>query len=301
MSKDFSLEVVSQHPEFAGKSFKKYNIGDEEVIGAWHDEPFEIVFKNNTYQKVQVKISIDGTDVLTGKLADTEINKDMWVVAANSSLRLKAWPETNAGGAQFVFTTAEKSVAVGTHGNLSSRGVIAAAVFTESYQNLAFYSSGMNYSSGGYTKSGSSMRRSMKSSDTTKGGTFNSTNFDLERSTGDFLRLSDSTSADAASASFGEELISKANLESLASVGAGQQVAQAITSATGLYQPKFNSIVKVKYSWWKDLSPKLDAGFAKVATATGFPGDIKPLMSLGTTPRLPDNSPPPEPVAYTRF
>src|SRR6185369_478364 len=71
--------------------------------------------------------------VLTGKPGDTEVSKDMWVVNGYGTLTLKAWPETNNGGAGFVFTSADKSVAVHTHGDLSSRGIIAAAVFTEGH------------------------------------------------------------------------------------------------------------------------------------------------------------------------
>src|SRR5208283_463285 len=129
----FTLEIISHHPQFAKKSLRKYYVDGIETVGAWGDEPFEIRFKNNTYQKVQVKLSLDGTDILTGKLADTELSPKMWVVNAYDTLSLKAWPEDNNGGAGFVFTGADNSVAGHTHGNLSSRGIIAAAVFTEGH------------------------------------------------------------------------------------------------------------------------------------------------------------------------
>src|SRR5690606_36952116 len=112
---------------------KKYNIEGIETVGAWGDEPFEIRFTNHTWQKIQVKISIDGTDVLTGKLANTEVNNDMWVVNGYGTLKLKAWPENNNGGAAFLFTSANDSVAIHTHGDLSHRGIIAAAVFVEGH------------------------------------------------------------------------------------------------------------------------------------------------------------------------
>lgn len=268
----YSLEIVSQHSDSKGKNFKKYALGGEETIGAWHDEPFEIVFRNNSWKKVQVKISIDGTDVLTGELADTQINNKMWVVDAYKELRLKAWPETNEAGAQFVFTSGEKSVAVHTHGDLSSRGVIAAAVFTEGYSpsfikfndyNSQFKSSGF-YKTGNYFSDHSILRAKCSLGEQT-----------LSSNT-----ITNCVDAPAAAAASFE-------LESLASVGAGEQVSQTITTASGLYQPIFNSIVKVKYVWWADLLPKLQEGIAKDSClGTGFPGDRKKLMSLGTTPRI---------------
>jgi hypothetical protein len=66
-----------------------------------------------------MKLSLDGTDILTGKPADTQVSKDMWVVDGMKSISLKAWPEDNNGGAAFIFTSANNSVAVHTHGDLS--------------------------------------------------------------------------------------------------------------------------------------------------------------------------------------
>ena len=68
---NYSLEVISHHPTFKNKSLRKYYVDGIDTIGAWGDEPFEIVFKNNTWQKVQVKLSLDGTDILTGEPANT--------------------------------------------------------------------------------------------------------------------------------------------------------------------------------------------------------------------------------------
>jgi hypothetical protein len=130
---NYTLDIISHHPKFNAKALRKYYVDGIETVGAWGDEPFEIRFKNNTWQKVQIKLTVDGTDILTGKPADTEVSKDMWVVNGYDTISLKAWPEDNNGGAGFVFTSANNSVAVHTHGDLSSRGIIAAAVFTEGH------------------------------------------------------------------------------------------------------------------------------------------------------------------------
>ena len=130
---NYSLEIISHHSQFQNKSLRKYSVDGIETVGAWGDEPFEIRFTNHTWSRIQVKISLDGTDVFTGEPATTEATKDMWVVEGYGVLSLKAWPETNNGGASFIFTSANNSVAVHTHGDLSSRGIVAAAVFTEGH------------------------------------------------------------------------------------------------------------------------------------------------------------------------
>src|SRR5574338_401098 len=130
---NYSLEVISHNPTFKNKSLRKYYVDGIDTVGAWGDEPFEIKFTNHTWQKVQVKISVDGTDVLTGATADTTTAGKMWVVNGYGTLSLKAWPENNNGGAQLVFTSANNSVAIHTHGDMSSRGIIAVAVYTEGH------------------------------------------------------------------------------------------------------------------------------------------------------------------------
>ena len=130
---NYELSVISNHKDFNGKTLKKFYVDGIDTIGAYGDENFSIVFKNNTHQKIQVVISLDGTNILTGKLATTEASKDMWVVNGYGTLKLDAFPETNNGGAGFVFTSANNSVATHTHGDMSSRGIIAAAVFVEGH------------------------------------------------------------------------------------------------------------------------------------------------------------------------
>lgn len=133
--KNYELQVVSHLPKFDGKVLKHWFVDGLETIGVCGDEPFELVFKNNTSERVQVRLSVDGTDVLTGKEAHTSPTHDgMWVVDAWSSMALKAWPETDQRGRSFQFGKTADSVAAHTHGDMSSRGIIAAAVFIESYK-----------------------------------------------------------------------------------------------------------------------------------------------------------------------
>jgi len=256
-------------PQFKSKALKKYSVDGIETVGAWGDEPFEIRFKNNTWNRVQVKLTMDGTDILTGKPASTEVSKDMWLkdmwlVEANSSITLKAWPETSNGGASFVFTSAKNSVAAHTHGDMSSRGIIAAAVYVEGYKEPErFYKSAPKYLGG---------------------------HVDFERINS--VPIGGLESFGPAAAGAASEVYDSLDLdESLVSVGASLHVEQKICYVQGLRQPMFTETVRVRYLWWDDLVAKLKDTNVPEAHASGFPGDPQQKLSLGTTPRLGTPSP----------
>jgi hypothetical protein len=288
---NYTLEVISHHPKFNNKSLRKYYVDGIETVGAWGDEPFEIRFKNNTWQKVQVKITLDGTDVLTGKPGDTEVSKDMWVVNGYGTLSLKAWPETNNGGAAFVFTGAGNSVAVHTHGDLSSRGIIAAAVFTEGHVEPIKITPPVEHHHHHYRE-----RRSIAPLPY-YGGTLIGGGVIYTNNTGSFGgTLSSNTvttcnnAAPAASNYFCDEIsdgAASASFDSLVSVGAGEHVDQKITYVTGLIKPTFTETVRVKYLWWDDLTAKLRTETHAKPQPTGFPGDDdRKNIDLKCTPRV---------------
>jgi hypothetical protein len=319
---NYTLEIISHHPTFKNKSLRKYYVEGIDTIGAWGDEPFEIKFTNHTYQKIQVKLSVDGTDLLTGDVADTEPNKDMWVVNGYGTLSLKAWPETNNGGAQLVFTSANNSVAVHTHGNLSSRGIIAAAVFTEghvepvrlNYPQYIYttpvivptvtpvYPYGVYPTWGGGGTYGSS---GISGSTGTIGGVYSNSVINNSNASGvggvSYNSCEPNTFGDTLGSATMDcmELESDANaapsgrrsksLQSLAAVGAGQHVDQKITYVSGLIKPIFGETVRVRYLWWDDLVATLRSHNVPAPHASGFPGDVKQnIMSIGNTPRIGD-------------
>lgn len=297
MFEKYVLDVVSQHPEFKGRALKKYSINGVDTVGAFGNEPFEINFHNRTGEKVQVKLSIDGTDILTGKPADTSATGEMWQVQPYAVLRLKAWPESNKGGAAFLFTSAEKSVAVNTHGDLSSRGVIAAAVFYESFQPASLVMQGIRLGGiyptggyGGYSSSGG------------WGGTFGSADFSKQSLSSGTASQGILRSCNAITNSIDlSDSLQSASLESLAAVGAGQHVDQNITKITGFTMPALAAAVKIRYEWWDDLVTACKQ-VQIPATGSGFPGDERRIMNLGTTPRQGEVTKPIQTtLSYSRF
>ena len=268
MNKDFDLNIVSCHDKFKNKVMKKHYVDGLDTVGAWGDEPFEVLFINNTGLTTQVKLSIDGTDILTGKLADTEVSDNMWLVKPYESLRLKAFPETNNGGARFMFTSEDKGVASNTHGNLSSNGIIAAAVYVEGYSPPKTQFRLDDYAKGGVLRSNFSGQRT----NSTK--SFDSYNKSFNENC-DFERRRDV-----------EILDINEGAASLPSVGAGEYVNQKLITVAGLNKPVLSKILTVKYLWWDDLVEKLNShkGHNK---SLGFPGDKeKHFIDLKDTPRL---------------
>lgn len=309
---NYELNIISNHPRFNGKTLKKYNVDNIETVGAYGDENFTLVFKNNTWKKIQLKLSIDGTDLLTGGPASTEVNKNMWVVEPYATLSLKAWPENSAGGSAFVFTGATKSVALHTHGDLSNRGIIAAAVYVEGHvEPERIYSRftlmndsylevdrernyGDDVTKGGTTKSFTPISESSGSSSAGHSQNFlnegvASFNASDTGQTFDFMPVPASvpTSAPASSRKSLIKSRTSKRLENLVAVGAGKHVDQKITYVTGLTKPVLSETIRVRYLWWDDLVSKLKEYNVPSPHASGFPGDKpKPIMSIGNTPKV---------------
>ena len=282
---NYSLDIISHHSNFKNKSLRKYYVDGIDTVGAWGDEPFEIKFSNHTYQKVQVKISLDGTDVLSGAPANTNVDNNMWVVNGYGSMSLKAWPETSNGGAAFVFTSANNSVAAHTHGDLSARGIIAVAVFVEGHVEpirynpppiiitQPVYPSYVPYWHKDYWWDNGSYKITCADGIMHNNQTFSS---NVMRGSSISNNSVQNCSLNAAPAA----------LESLAAVGAGQYTDQKINYTQGLIKPVFTETVRVRYLWWDELVTKLREHNVPAPHASGFPGDKKQGINLGSTPRV---------------
>lgn len=277
----YALNVISNHRDFSGKTLRKYLVDGIETVGAYGNENFEIEFKNNTYETVQVKITLDGTDVATGKAATTEPTGKMWVVNGYGTLRLKAWAETNEGGSSFVFTNGLNGVSVNLRGDTSNNGIIAAAVYKESYV-APYVLPTITY---------------IYPNDCTYGTTTVpiTTTYTDSISRNDFTLHNTTIGSGGANAgismnSSNKYLCNTNSLQSVASVGAGDYTNQKINNVPGLIKPLLSETIRVKYIWWDALVAKLRSANVPTSHASGFPGD-KPTsnFSLGSVPHVPTN------------
>lgn len=292
---DYSLDVISRSLDTQGKVLKKHKMEGIETVGALHDEPFEVRFTNHTWNKIQVKITLDGIDIMSGELATMEPTAEMWVVQPNSTLSIKAFPETDRGGAAFVFSHAGNSVAVHTNGDLSHRGIIAAAIFTEGapeplrlapivitnpiipHWNNYWWGQGnfpaaptwtyyVNNNAGGYCGGG---------------GTYTSL--------GSTSISGDVCGSYCSASNLIPNLTSQLTVQdqqSLPAVAAGQYTEQEINHAAGLNKPLLAKTLQVRYLWWNDLETKLSNQVAASKHPSGFPADTKKRINLGNVPKV---------------
>ena len=244
------LEIVSRNPEVM-RSLKQFSLDGIATIGVERNEPFSIRFKNSLGERIQVRLSIDGTDIIIGKEADLNPKTKMWLVNPHGELELKAWPEDHHGGGSFVFTTAANSVAAHTHGDMSAKGYISAAVFVE----------------------GSPRPRPRPPFTHFEDG---------------FRTLGAPTRGEHTFKGIDDEGLESLDGPG---VGAGDHVEQRIHEVPGLTKPEFSQIIQVRYLWWDEMVARMKAVGLTPETAeqiqhpTGFKNTEG--IDLGTTPRVP--------------
>lgn len=263
---NYKLEVISKHKDFFNRPLRKYAVDGVDHVGVWGNEPFAIRFKNNTYQRVQVRLSLDGTDILTTEPATVSPTGKMWMVEANRTLELEAWPETNEAGARFVFATEGNSVALHTHGDVSQKGIIAAAVYTEAY-----VAPRPMYRGEVFKGVDNDDMRLLSSRSRSNGGFEASMDLGRERSLA-FDEIGEAKSAVPAAA-----------------IGAGETVKQAIGTTTGLRTPKLSEVISFNYLWWDELQEKLRAVKSAASRPSGFKDYViepEQMANLGSTPRV---------------
>lgn len=280
----YSLQIISRLPEFNGKRFASFNVNGDNHIGVFNNEPFSIVFKNHSSRRVQVRLAIDGTDIITGEKATTAASGKMFIVGAYDTMQLDAWPETNEKGARFVFGDAASGVAAHTHGDISNKGIIAAAVFVDGvydYESSNLYGGGFRDISDGGVKSKSSRSRSetydsFSLGDTTKGcvpcaaGPDVRLNADMERGIVECHEVPAAASA---------------------AVGAGETISQNLRYVAGFKSPLFTESLSIRYEYWNELKQKIEKyGLEqKNHTPVGFfKSSEEPVtnIDLGSTPRV---------------
>jgi hypothetical protein len=283
MSGKYTLEIISRDVDNDGETFQSYDVDGNRTIGVGKREPFAIRFKNNTWNRIQLRLSVDGTDILTGKKASTNPKGKMWVVEANDTLEIEAWPEDNSGGARFVFGEAGKGVAVNTHGDTRGVGLIAAAVFNERY----LHGGDVILCGGSYVGSGDVLFSSNASLGGVKyGGPYRSDTKCAVDST-------KSASPRRERRRTGGQKTQKPRSDTYKfeyaempapAVGAGEHVDQTIVKTAGLRNPSLDEVIEIKYEWWTRLRKKIGRYVGKTE-ATAFPADDDRNINLRGVPK----------------
>jgi hypothetical protein len=254
---NYSLHVISQHPDFFDKTLAKHQIDGVETIGVYGQESFYLQFTNHTQLKIQVRFSIDGIDLLTEEAASTKPQGDMWIVRGFEILTIKACPGNECNS--FVFTNLNNNVSVNVKG--VSQGIIAAAVFVEENSN-PFYTAPYHYFPNVPISIPSIFPdNSNIGYDTTYTycSTYNQTT--TNTTTNQYIPTYTTGSIPTYTGSLGTWTYNDTGVS-------------LFGHSSGLNKPKLSQTLKIRYLWWDDLKEKLQAiNSATSHIPSGFPLD----------------------------
>jgi len=265
---DYDLKIISTSED---KAYKSFDLDGDKVIGINKGDNFKILFTNKSTEQLQVRISVDGTDIVTGEPASTKSKGRMFLVDsasswnfANSVLEINAWPEDMEGGAAFIFGADSKGVSKNTHGDTKGVGTIAVAVFKEKSIRSDYLTRTNDYS---ITLQGTNIQPCSATFDAASAASTKIGEVHDRAATSDFMETSD----------IGEEKIA---------VGAGKHTEQKLTEGVGLNNPTFDCSIVVRYETWLSLRKKIsqfEEPESEVQNA--FPGDNEKLNDLSGVPR----------------
>jgi hypothetical protein len=131
---------ITEYPHL-GKVYVEGRAGSE----------YQIEVRNNSYQRIEAVISVDGLSVLDGKPAGMQSSG--YVVKAYETLRVPGWTLDNKTVAKFGFAGKDGSYASQMTGDTRNNGVIGVMVFREkihwkTYTPTTLYTSSPSYTSG---------------------------------------------------------------------------------------------------------------------------------------------------------
>lgn len=108
---------------------KEFGLNGMTFIEGRMDQPYSIVLRNSTPERVLIVLSVDGLDVISGQPATSESNG--YVLDGYSSAEISGWRISIKEVNQFVFKAKSASYTAAMHGTDTDCGVIACRVFQE--------------------------------------------------------------------------------------------------------------------------------------------------------------------------
>ncbi len=134
MPGEVSVEIVSAN----GDRFRSFPHQDllrggtrliKTYLEAEKGEPYGIVIRNNTPERIGVVIAVDGRNIISGNRSDLKRNETMYLVNPHEDARYDGWRTSDSEVHRFYFTEPADSCSVRTFADSSAMGVIA--VFRE--------------------------------------------------------------------------------------------------------------------------------------------------------------------------
>ncbi len=133
---EVSIEIVSDSGSML-QSFPHQDLwrGGTRLIKSFLEakkgEPYGIVIRNNTPERIGAVIAVDGRNIISGNRSDLKRNETMYIVNPHEDARYDGWRTSDSEVHRFYFTEPADSYSVRTFADSSAMGVIAVAVFRE--------------------------------------------------------------------------------------------------------------------------------------------------------------------------
>lgn len=109
-------------------TLKNYNSGGRRYVVGRKGSNYSLVVKNKCHSALEVVLSVDGLDVMTGRAAS--YGKRGYIVRPGKTLEVKGFRTSESAVAAFKFSSVSGSYANMRHGKTRNVGVIGMAVFT---------------------------------------------------------------------------------------------------------------------------------------------------------------------------
>lgn len=113
----------------SGRWLDGWRAGANRFIAGERGERYEIVIRNETRERKEIVLSVDGLDVMDGRSAS--FSKRGYIVYPGDTLTVDGFRTSSSTVAAFRFSRVDRSYAALKHGNTRNVGVIGIAVFSE--------------------------------------------------------------------------------------------------------------------------------------------------------------------------
>jgi len=124
-----TMESVTVQLISSGKQITRHASDGQTYFEAPESGDYIIRIRNNSYERKEVVVSVDGLSVMDGESASFETRG--YILSAYSSIDIKGWRRTDNDVAAFKFTKTEESYSAKAGKGTDNVGVIGVAVFNE--------------------------------------------------------------------------------------------------------------------------------------------------------------------------
>ena len=124
-----NMHNVSMHVQVNGRACKEYTHKGMSFIEARHGTNYTVKIKNDNPYRVMAVLSVDGLDVISGKVAAE--SDTGYIIDAHGTLDVKGYRISDKDCASFIFTSKGKSYVQQTKGGAGNCGVIGLRAFGE--------------------------------------------------------------------------------------------------------------------------------------------------------------------------